>query len=208
MKPIEIEFFHDTICSFCFPMSYRMRQLQEKMPHAQIFHRSFALVKKPEDFDYMFGSREAAKREVLQHWEHANEVDDLRRFNIEGMKKQTFLFPTSMNALYACKAAGFTAGESGYWDTFDALQYAFFVENRNIEDYNVIASAIKLLSFDFDTWNKYYLSEAVKEAVLADFSLVNQYGIKSVPTLVVNKSLIISGTQPLDRIIERLEKAQ
>ena len=63
-KSIEIEFFHDTICSFCFPMSYRMRQLQEKMPHAQIFHRSFALVKKPEDFDDMFGSREAAMHEV------------------------------------------------------------------------------------------------------------------------------------------------
>ena len=77
-----------------------------------------------------------------------------------------------------------------------------------LEDCNVIASAIKLLSFNFDSWNEYYLSEAVKEAVLADFSLVNQYGIKSVPTLVVNKSLIISGAQPLDRIIERLDKAQ
>ena len=124
------------------------------------------------------------------------------------MKKQTFLFPTSMNALYACKAAGFTAGESGYWDAFDALQHAFFVENRNIEDCNVIAYTIKLLSFDFDSWSEYYLSDAVKEAVLADFSLVDQYSIRSVPTLVINKSQIFSGTQPLDRIIECIEKAQ
>ena len=208
MKSIEIEFFHDTICSFCFPMSYRMRRLKEKMPHVKILHRSFALAKRPEDFEFMFGSREAAKHEVLRHWEHANENDDLHRFNIEGMKKQNFLFPTSMNALYACKAAGFIAGESGYWDAFDALQYAFFVENRNIEDCNVIESAIKLFSFDFDSWKEHYLSEAAKEAVYADFSLANQYGIKSVPTLVVNKSQIISGAWPLDRVIELLEKAQ
>ena len=73
-----------------------------------------------------------------------------------GVSKPAFLFPTSMNALYACKAAGFTAGESRYWDAFDALQY----------------------------------------------------GIKSVPTLVVNKSLIISGTQPLDRIVDVLASGE
>lgn len=41
MSKVEIEFFHDVICSFCFPMSYRMRQLQEQMPDLQIVHRSY-----------------------------------------------------------------------------------------------------------------------------------------------------------------------
>lgn len=45
MNRIEIEFFHDVICSFCFPMSYRMRQLKEMMPDVTIKHRSFALVR-------------------------------------------------------------------------------------------------------------------------------------------------------------------
>lgn len=45
MSKITIEFFHDVICSFCFPMSYRMRRLQEMMPDVEIVHRSFALFK-------------------------------------------------------------------------------------------------------------------------------------------------------------------
>ena len=72
MNKVTIEFFHDVICSFCFPMSYRMRQLQKLMPEIQIVHRSYALVKLVSDFDLMFGSRTAAKEEIMSHWEHAN----------------------------------------------------------------------------------------------------------------------------------------
>ena len=70
MNNIKVEFFHDVICSFCFPMSYRMRQLQMMMPDIEIVHRSFALVKSEHDFDRMFGSRDEAKSEILEHWEH------------------------------------------------------------------------------------------------------------------------------------------
>lgn len=36
MEKVKIEFFHDVICSFCFPMSYRMRQLVEQMEYVEI----------------------------------------------------------------------------------------------------------------------------------------------------------------------------
>ena len=92
MSKLSIEFFHDVICSFCFPMSYRMRQIEKLMPDAEIIHRSFALVREEYDFDVMFGSREEAKEEILSHWEHANENDDLHRFNIAGMRRRIFCF--------------------------------------------------------------------------------------------------------------------
>jgi predicted DsbA family dithiol-disulfide isomerase len=84
---MKIEFFHDVICSFCFPMSYRMRQVQKKYPNIEIIHRSFALAWEEEDLNKMFGNRDNAKKEILGHWEHANQNDDLHRFNIEGMKQ-------------------------------------------------------------------------------------------------------------------------
>ena len=77
MNKITIEFFHDVICSFCFPMSYRMRQLQKMMPEVEIMHRSYALVKSEHDFDRMFGSKKAAKDETLSHWENTNQNEDL-----------------------------------------------------------------------------------------------------------------------------------
>lgn len=156
-----IEFFHDTICSFCFPMSYKMRKVKRILPDISIIHRSFALVRDENDFDYMFNSRVEAKEEVLHHWEHANRVDPLHRFNIEGMRNADFPFPISLPALSACKAAGMIAGEDGYWDLFDKLQHSFFVDSLNIQDEEVIFKAVQSTLLDFNRWNEMYHSPKV-----------------------------------------------
>lgn len=204
---VTIEFFHDVICSFCFPMSYRMRKLQEMMPDVDIVHRSFALVKTESDFDKMFGSRAAAKAEIMGHWDHANFNDDLHRFNISGMKKADFPFPSSMNGLLASKAAGFTAGQAGYWDVFDALQNALFVENRNVEDQTVIDDCVRKTGIDFAQWELHYHSQAVKDAVEKDLRLAQEYQIYSIPHLIINGKHRVSGAQPLSRLVQAINSA-
>ncbi|NCC60491.1 MAG: DsbA family protein [Verrucomicrobiae bacterium] len=205
MNQVTIEFFHDVICSFCFPMSYRMRQLQKLMPEVQIVHRSYALVRSASDFGLMFGSRAAAKNEIMSHWEHANHNDDLHRFNISGMRQADFPFPTSMKGLIACKAAYLAAGDAGYWDVFDNLQNALFVQNRNIEDDEVIEDCIRKSGIGFEPWFKHYKSEETKNAVERDFLLIKQYNIQGVPALVINGNQQISGAQPLSKIIQAIE---
>lgn len=207
MNKIIIEFFHDVICSFCFPMSYRMRQFQKMMPEIKIVHKSYALVKSEHDFNKMFGSRAAAKAEIMSHWDHANRNDDLHRFNISGMQQADFPFPTSMKALIACKAAAFTAGEAGYWDVFDALQNALFVQNRNIEDNNVIEDCVRRSGIDFAVWEQHYNSEETKDAVERDFLLAEQYNIQGVPCLIIDGKQRISGAQPLSKIIQLIGRA-
>lgn len=207
MRKITIEFFHDVICSFCFPMSYRMRELVKVMPEVEVIHRSFALVREGGEFDKMFGSREAAKEEVLGHWAQANENDDLHRFNIQGMREADFPFPTSMKGLLACKAAFFTGGEGAYWDIFDALQTAFFVHSRNIGDQAVIGEIIRETGLDFENWQSNYQDPKTMEAVGSDFLLVKQYGITVVPTLIINGKHRVVGTLPLARVISSIEKA-
>jgi len=183
-----------------------MRQLQKMMPEAQIVHRSYALVKSERDFDAMFGSRAAAKAEIMSHWEHANHNDDLHRFNISGMRHADFLFPTSMKNLIACKAAYFVAGDAGYWDVFAALQNALFVQNRNIEENNVIEDCVRESGIDFESWVQHYNNEETKDAVEKDFLLVKQYNIQGVPALVINGNQQISGAQPLSKIIQVIEE--
>ncbi len=206
MQSIKIEFFHDVICSFCFPMSFRMRKLQEMMPHVEIIHRSFALVKHENDFAKMFGSREKAKNEILSHWAHANQNDDLHRFNIEGMRKESFLFPMSMKPLWACKAASSVAGNSGYWDLFDALQDALFVKNKNIELDDIIFESVKRVGLDFAQWQELFKSEKVKLAVEADFKMAERYGLKGVPALVINEKTVVGGAVPLEHIKQLVEQ--
>lgn len=203
---IKIEFFHDVICSFCFPMSARMRKISEKYNNVEIIHRSFALGWEEENFIRMFGSREAVKPEVLGHWAQANQNDDDHRFNIEGMETQDFNFPISKPGLLAAKAAGLLGGQEAYWDVFDALQDALFVVNQNIEDPQVIEEAIQATDVDFDQWKKQVQDPKTEEAVLGDLKLAEDYGVYSAPTLIINGKYRVSGAQPLEAIEQALEK--
>lgn len=203
---MQVEFFHDVICSFCFPMSYRMRKVAEKYPRLNVTHRSFALGWEKEQFIQMFGSHEAVKPEVMSHWEHANENDDEHRFNIEGMKEQDFLFPTSKNGLIAAKAAGIIAGDRGYWDIFDAIQNALFVQNKDISNVKVLEEIVKESSLDFDTWKEQFESSETEQAVLEDLQRVQSYGIQGAPALVIDQKYLISGAQPQEVIEKTIEE--
>ena len=183
-----------------------MRQITEKMPNVEVTHRSFALVRQESDFDRMFGSREQAKSEIVTHWVHANENDDLHRFNIDGMKKATFLFPSSMKPLRAAKAAGLVGGEAAYWDVFDALQAALFMHSQNIERDDVITSAVRSTSVDFDKWRQCYESDDALQAVESDLDKARDYGLRGVPALVINGSQVISGALPTDQLHAQLEQ--
>lgn len=205
---MKIEFFHDVICSFCFPMSYRMRKVMEDYPEAEIIHRSFALAWDDEDYIRSFGSREAVKESVVPHWAKANENDDEHRFQIEGMLKTDFNFPLSKSALLAVKAAGLAFGEKAYWDLFDQLQQALFVENRNVEDIEVIKDAVVKAGLDLASWQAQYEDPATEEQVFVDFERVRAYGITSVPTLIINEKYSLPGAQSEEVIREVLEQVQ
>ena len=206
MSKVTVEFFHDVICSFCFPMSYRMRQIEKLMPEVEIVHRSFALVKEDYDFDLMFGSRQEAKNEILSHWEQANQNDDLHRFNISGMRQADFLFPGSMKGLIACKAAFFVGGNAAYWDVFDALQNALFVQNIDIGEQDIIDDVVRKTNIDFENWKLYYEDVKTKGAVENELLLAKQYGINSVPCLIINGKRHVSGALKLPQIIEAIRK--
>nr|WP_236674849.1 DsbA family protein [Enterococcus sp. BWR-S5] len=201
-----IEFFHDVICSFCFPMSARLRRMIADRPNVEVIHRSFALGWEEEDFVQMFGSRKQVKDEVLTHWYHANQNDEEHRFNIAGMAAENFDFPTSKNGLIAAKAAGILAGQDAYWEVFDALQAGLFIHSMNIEDKTVICRLVEGTSVDFDEWHRLFVDKETETAVLNDFQLAHKYQLQGVPALVVNGKYMISGAQPTDKLVETLNK--
>lgn len=206
---IKIEFFHDVICSFCFPMSARMRRIAENYNNIEINHRSFALGWEAEDFIRSFGSREAVKPEVLGHWAHANKNDDEHRFNIEGMRQSDFNFPISKPGLKAAKAAGLIGRDNMYWDVFDRIQNKLFVENKNIEDIAVLEEAVKETSISFADWKAQFEKDETEKAVLADLQLAQAYGVNSAPTLVINQKYAIAGAQSqeeIEKLLARISK--
>ena len=203
---MQIEFFHDVICSFCFPMSYRMRKVTAKHPKLNIIHRSFALGLEADKFIQMFGSHEAVKPEVMDHWDQTNLNDDDHHFNIQGMKKKDFLFLTSKNRLKVAKAAGLLASEAAYWDVFDAIQYALFVDNRDVCDLAVIEDILREAGMNVKEWKAQFFKAETEDAVLEDLQRVRDYGFQVAPAIVINQKYLISGAQPQAVIEQTIEK--
>lgn len=202
---MKIEFFHDVICSFCFPMSHRMREIQKKYPNVEIIHRSFALAWDEADLIQMFGSREIAKKEILSHWQQANENDSLHRFNITGMQETDFPFPTSKNGLLAAKSAQILGNEETYWSVFDKIQEKLFVENKNIESMGIIKEIILETDLKWEAFMTTFNDNKTLEAVNEDLQLAQNYGISGVPFLVINNKYSINGAQPLEVIEDAIQ---
>lgn len=208
MKRLKIEFFHDVICSFCFPMSYVMRKIEDELD-VEIVHRSFAVMYDEHGFSTAYGSRERAKEEIIGHWKHANEMDELKRFNIEGMRKTDFPFPSSRTPLKVCKAAFYAGGDDLYWDVFDALQEGLFVKNVNIEDEDVIYGIVKdIKGLDFDKWLGYYTDGTAHKGVMDDLELASRYGINSAPTLIIDGKYFLSGAATYESVKNTLLKLE
>lgn len=206
MKKIKVEFFHDTVCSYCFPMSATMRKIAESYKNIEIKHRSFALTWNEEDFLLDFESRQDAKEKVITYWKQVNKKFPDCEFNVEGMKKSDAPIPISKPSLIAAKAAGLIGGEGKYWDVFDNLQHYLFIESKNLEDEEVLAEAVKKAGVDVEEWRKFYHHKSTEEAVLADFEYVKAYGVNLVPTLIIEGKYWVQGTHSFEFIVEELEK--
>lgn len=198
---MKIEFYHDVICSFCYPMSYRFRKIADELD-IDVVHRSYALARKPEDLISMFGDH--AKEEIVGHWEHANQNDELHRFQIDKMLKSDITFPYSTPGLLAAKAAGVIAGETGYWDMFDAIQTALFTNALDVANNEVLYEIAKAQSFDFDEWKKAYEDPNTESLLNKDYELANIYDIRSVPCLIIDGKYRIDGAQPYEVIKDAL----
>lgn len=207
MKKIYVEFFHDVLCAYCFPMSYHMRQIAQEIEGIEIVHRSYALIPNAEAYVRYYGSNEKAKALIVRGWDKANALHPLRPMNKEKMQKADFPYPTSMESIYALAAAHKLGGETLYWDLFDALQNAFFTQAGNIGDREEILRIAGEAGIDALQLRRALSDTAyIQEKMENDFALADRYQVNVVPTLIVNGEHRLSGALSYGQVKEFLQK--
>lgn len=205
---IQIEFFHDVLCAWCFAISPRVRKLVRENSDIEIIHRSFALAPNPDAIAQIFGSKENGKKEILNHWRMANENDDEHRINAELMEQRDFDYPWSIPGLLACKSAELQGGQIAHWDMFDRIQKAHLVECLNIADFDVLKMCAKDIELDVERWESDYNSEIVFQNLAYDLEISKHYGINGVPALVANGRYGVVGAHKYDVLLRWLEKVR
>jgi predicted DsbA family dithiol-disulfide isomerase len=192
---MKIEFFHDVLCAWCYAFSPRLRRLVDEFPVVEVIHRCFALAPTPSHIEYMFGSKETGRSEILNHWRAANQNDDEHRIRPEEMAKKTFDYPNSMPGLLACKASEFQGGQKVHWDMFDRIQKAHLTETLNIADFEVLLKCATDIGLDINRFKNDFHSDRTLQAVEQDFSRARVAGVNGVPTIIINEKEILSGAQ-------------
>ena len=204
-QKIQIEFFHDVLCAWCYAISPRVRRLAKEYP-VQVVHRCFALAPTPEAIVEIFGSKEEGKREILDHWRMANLNDDEHRINAELMEKRDFDYPYSIPGLLACKAAEIVGGQNAHWDVFDRIQKAHLTECRNITDFEVLLRCVEDAGLDIEAWQNAFIDGKTFDMILLDLERAYEYEVTGVPTLVANGKYKLVGAQKYETIKKWLEK--
>ncbi len=203
---IRIEFYHDVLCAWCYALSPRIRKLSEQYPNVQVSHRSFTLSPTKERISEMFGSKAEGKRQIMEHWRAANINDDAHRINTDLMANKEFDYPYSMPAAMACKAAEFQRGQEGHWDYFDAVQKAHLTDCLNINEPEILLDVARSLKLDMAQFKNDFTSRKAKDEVESDMRKAQEMGVRSVPSIVINGHMLISGALKYSKLEEALEK--
>ncbi|MER2491209.1 DsbA family oxidoreductase [Catenovulum sediminis] len=197
---IQIEFFHDAVCGWCYIQSPRLRAIAERYP-VEVIHRSFVLQKNNDEMISRFGSLDAAKNEILQHWQHCKAYADAPELiNIEGMRAAAFDYPTGyLSARYAKavervgeQISGQAGGQCAHWDFFDAVQKAHLYFNQNINDPKVLDDIVTQLQLPLDQIHKVLLSRENADDVERDIHRAQERGISRIPAFLINGQNVVS----------------
>ncbi|MDN4502425.1 DsbA family protein [Alteromonadaceae bacterium BrNp21-10] len=190
----KIEFFHDAVCGWCYLLSPRLRRIATKY-QIEIEHRSFVLQRTRAEMVARFGSMESAKTEILNHWQQCKEQSETpEKINIQGMRRAQFEYPSGLNAALAAKAVEAIAGHQAHWDFFDAVQNTHLQLNQNIADINVLLALAEGLGISTTTLFELMFSQRIQDAVSADNVRARQFHIRSIPSLLINGTQVVSQT--------------
>jgi len=202
---IHIEFFHDAVCGWCYVLSPRLRQIAALYP-VQVTHRTFVLQRNQAEMIARFGSVAQAKTEILSHWQRCQQFsDDPSRFNINGMRQREFDYPTGYLAALYCKAVELRFGQQQHWDYFDLVQRSHLYHNDNIADASVLQQLLTQMQLPVDEILAQLASAETRAGVDADSQRAASFGIRSIPTLLINGSKLVSQCLTLTQLTALIE---
>lgn len=200
---MEIEFFHNSVCSYCYIQSRRLQEILKDFPEATVKHRSFPLNLHSEDPKSSVNAQE--REDVVAMWKRANRVDEEKRFNVEALESGAeFVKPTSYMAEKALKAASKVSDERTLWALSDAIQKAYFENLLDISDINVLESIIQSFDIDLEAWREAFQDASLDEEMNRDFHRAESFDIDYIPALVVNGESVIKGALRTQLVQEKL----
>ena len=205
MSQPHLIYIADPMCSWCWGFAPTIESISQRFGESLPIRLMMGGLRpgttKPLD--------EAGRRTIREHWEHVREASgqlfDFRFFEREGFVYDTE--PASW-AVVVMRRAGLTE----LLAFLHCLQAAFYAENRDVTDEQVLADIAAQSGFDREAFLQAFRGEEAKQETWHDFASAQRAGITGFPTLIAGVgeeapySLVTQGYQPSDRLIPLLAR--
>ncbi len=196
---MQIEIYSDTICPWCLIGKRRLERAlaEQAQPDLQITWRAFQLnpampaegMDRQRYLEMKFGGAERAAT-VYEPIKQAGLSEGIA-FTFDKMTRT----PNTLNShrlLRFAQTKGQTCGEA----LLEALFTAYFFEDGDIGDLELLADQAAKAGLDRDEVVAYLASDEDREAVAAEDARAREIGIQGVPTYILDGKYLLSGAHP------------
>ena len=210
--PLNIDIVSDVVCPWCY-IGKRKLEAALALPEAAdlppvvIRWHPFQLnpdlpatgMPRKQYLEDKFGGPERAKT-IYDRVRAAGDAVGLS-LNIDGIAHQANTL--SAHALIAFAQQGDQDGS----DMKERLLKAYFVENRNIGDTDVLVAIAAEAGLDADAARAFITSADERTAVSESDAQARQLGVTGVPFFIFNRQLAVSGAQDPATLLEAMKQA-
>ncbi len=170
-------YFADPMCSWCWGFSPVINQIKKD------YHNKLQIALNLGGLRP--GTTEAItdelRQEILHHWHEVHKLS-AQEFNFEKAMPEGFVYDTEP-ASRALVAFGKINTENTL-ALFHDIQYAFYVEQRDVTQQNVLANLVSKFNINEPDFLEEFLSPETKEQTQQHFKNTRQAGVLGFPTLV------------------------
>ena len=147
--------------------------------------------------------------EIRSHWEHVREASG-QPFDFSFFERPAFVYDTepASRAVVVMRRRAMADGLAG----LRRLQRAFYAENRDVTDPQVLCALAGELGFDVERFRADFDSEDAVRETRSDFDTAQRIGVRGFPTMIAGTGgsggyvLVTHGYQPAERILPNLER--
>jgi putative protein-disulfide isomerase len=194
----ELIYVGDPMCSWCFGFSSIKKQLQE-----QCRDRSGVRLVVGGLHAYTEDTWQPSYRKFLRdHWTEIGSRSG-QKFSFDILERTDFIYDTEP-ACRAAVAARTMEGELRGLDFFSAIQKAFYTDNRDVTQAEVLIDLANTAGLEKERFAELLGSEEMKIATARDFQFARELGVTGFPTVVLRDgegySYLTVGYQEFERL--------
>ncbi len=194
----ELIYVGDPMCSWCYGFAPVKQQLEEQCAGGAVV----TLVVGGLHIDWTDPQDEARKQFLREHWVEIGERSG-QPFKFDILERDDFVYNTEA-ACRAAVTARHMEGNAVALKFFTHLQSAFYAENRDVTQEDVLTGLAKEFGLPHNEFASLLPSDEMKAETMKDFQFARRLGVNGFPTVLINDhagyAYLTVGYQPYENL--------